>query len=539
MLRTRFCAVAIAAVVAAAGFSPHLAASASNQAGGLTDQQRASLLAIAADTWKFYAADVDPNTHLPLDNLRYAGGSAAPTGYGRYTSAANIGVYLWAVVAAKDLGLISSSQAQAQLVATLKEVARLKQSSGFLYQWYDTSSGAVIRNPGDINCATETTPTFDNCYFISNVDNGWYASGLIVVRQAMPELSGLVNRLIAPMNFGNFYDARAETHCNVNPAITGNQPTGQMFGGYYVGLPPDQGNNWQHYYHNGAFYSDPRISAYIGMGLHQMPGNVWWRSWRTLPPPAPYADCLSTDPNFSWQGQWPPSGYWQTYVDPQSGQSFNVWEGHYVYTHSTMTFVPTFAGGAFEGLMANEVVPETTWGPHSFGLADSRIAQVQIKYATEQLHYPVWGMSPSSTADDSGGYGGFGVEGLEFKYFGFGASASHPNQGLSQCHGCATEDVVTPHASFLALDVAPQEAYANIQALRANYPGVYGAAGFFDAVNPTTGSVGHRILVLDQSMIMAALDNALQNRAMQQHFAQDSVAWAAQTYLSMETFSIN
>jgi hypothetical protein len=538
MLRTRFCAVAIAAVVAAAGLSPHLAASASNQAGGLTDQQRASLLAIAADTWKFYATDVDPNTHLPLDNLTYAGGSAAPTGYGRYTSAANIGVYLWAVVAAKDLGLISSSQANTQLAATLSEVARLKQSSGFLYQWYDTSSGAVIRNPGDINCATEKTPTFDNCYFISNVDNGWYASGLIVVRQAMPELSGLVNRLIAPMNFGNFYDARAETHCNVNTAIKGNQPTGQMFGGYYVGLPPDQGDNWQHYYHNGAFYSDPRISAYIGMGLHQMPGNVWWRSWRTLPPPAPYADC-STDPDFSWQGQWPPSGSWQTYVDPQSGQQFNVWEGHYVYTHSTMTFVPTFAGGAFEGLMANEVVPETTWGPQSFGLADVRIAQVQIKYATENLHYPVWGMSPSSTADDSGGYGGFGVEGLKFKYFGSGATASHPNEGLSQCHGCATEDVVTPHASFLALDVAPQQAYANIQALRANYPGVYGAAGFFDAVNPTTGSVGHRILVLDQSMIMASLDNALQNRAMQQHFAQDPVAWAAHTYLSLETFSIN
>jgi hypothetical protein len=39
-------------------------------------------------------------------------------------------------------------------------------------------------------------------------------------------------------------------------------------------------------------------------------------------------------------------------------------------------------------------------------------------------------------------------------------------------------------------------------------------------------------------MIMAALDNALQNREMQQHFAQDPVAWAARMYLSMETFSI-
>jgi hypothetical protein len=505
---------------------------------GFTDAQRANLMSVARDTWNFYSADVDPSTHLPLDNLTYAGGSAVPTAYGRYTSAANIGVYLWAVVAANDLHLISRSDARAQLAATLTEVASLNRDNGFLYQWYDTTSGHVIRNPGDIDCTTETTPTFDNCFFISNVDNGWYASGLIVVRSAMPELKGLVDRLVAPMNFGLFYDARAETHCNVNPAIAGNQPTGQMYGGYYVDQPPDQGTNWQHYYHNGAFYSDPRISAYIGMGLHQMPGNVWWRSWRTLPPPAPYADCQTTDPDFSWQGQWPVPGSWQTYTDPQSGQPFNVWEGHYVYTGSSLAFVPTFAGGMFEGLMANEVVPETTWGPHSFGLADVRNAQVQIKYATEQLHYPVWGMSPSSIADDSGGYGGFGVEGLTFPYYGFGADANHPNQGLSQCHGCATEDVVTPHASFIALDVAPQQAYANIQALRTLYPGVYGPAGFFDAVNPTTGSVGHRDLVLDQSMIMAALDNALEDRAMQRHFAKDSVSWAAQTYLGLETMSI-
>ncbi len=174
-----------------------------------------------------------------------------------------------------------------------------------------------------------------------------------------------------------------------------------------------------------------------------------------------------------------------------------------------------------------------------FGLANLRNAQVQIKYSTEQLHAAVWGMSPSSTADDSGGYGGFGVEGLTFPYFGFGATADNPNLGLSQCHGCATEDVVTPHASFLALDVLPQQAYANIQALRTQYPGVYGVNGFFDAVNPTTGSVGHRYLVLDQSMIMAALDNALADRALQRHFAADAVSWAARTYLAAEHMSIS
>jgi hypothetical protein len=503
----------------------------------LTHSQRQDLRAIAARTWRFYSVAVDPATSLPLDNVTFAGGSSTPTDFGRYTSASNIGVYLWAVVAAKDLGLITRAQAHDRIEATLTEVQQLKRYDGFLYQWYDTTNGQLLTNPGGSDC-TETTPTFDNCFFISNVDNGWYASGLVVVRQALPELRQLVDSLIAPMNFGIFYDSRAETHCNTNPAVPGNQPTGQMYGGYYVGLPPDESGNWTHYYHNGALYSDPRISAYIGMGLHQMPGNVWWRSWRELPPPAPYSDCQSTDPDFSWQGQWPMPGSWQTYSDPQSGLQFPVWEGNYVYPGSDLSFIPTWAGGMFEALMANEVVPETSWGPESFGLADARTVQVQIKYATEELHSPVWGLSPSSTADDSGGYAGYGVEGLTFPYFGGGADASHPNEGLSQCHGCATEGVVTPHASFLALDVAPRQAYANISALRSQYPAVYGVDGFFDAVDPSTGAVGHRYLVLDQSMIMAALDNALENRAMQRYFAADPVAWAARTYLALERTSI-
>jgi hypothetical protein len=67
---------------------------------------------------------------------------------------------------------------------------------------------------------------------------------------------------------------------------------------------------------------------------------------------------------------------------------------------------------------------------------------------------------------------------------------------------------------------------------------VYGPDGFFDAVSPTTGAIGHRDLVLDQSMIMAALDNALRDRALQRDFARDPVSWAAQRYLSMETMSI-
>jgi hypothetical protein len=512
--RTRLAGIlAVGALLTAAFVAPQVTsaqAADGHAPSSLSAAQKTTLLGIARDTWAFFGKDVDPVTHLPLDNL----GPGAVRG--TYTSAANIGLYLEAVVSANDLKLIGRPEARSLISATLKTVATMQRSKGFLLQWYDTGTGRAIRNPGDIACATEPAPTQDNCSFLSAVDNGWYASGLMVVRQAMPELAPMVDSLIAPMDFSIFYDNRAQTSCNTNPAIAGNQPTGQMYGGYYVGQGPAG-------YHNGALYSDPRIAMYVGMGLHQMPGDVWWRTWRTLPP----KQC-ATDPDFSWQGQ-APTGYWTTINDPQSGKPFRVWEGHYTYPDTTLTHIPTWAGGMFEGLMANEIVPETAWGPRGLGLADIRLAQVQVKYATDALHLPVWGMSPSSTADDTGNYGVFGAEGQAFP----------AGSGLSQCSGCAAETTVTPHASFLALGVIPQAAYANIEKLRTLYPDIYSAdGGFFDAVNPTTGSVGHRRLVLDQSMIMIALDNALANNALRGHFASDPASWAAREYLGMETMSL-
>lgn len=498
----------------------------------LSATKQNALMKIARTSWKFYAEDIDRNTHLPLDNLTYAGGSATPTARGTYTSSANIGQYMWALVSASDLGLISKAEGTRLARQTLRTVSNLDMYKGFLYQWYNTDNGHVLLNPGQADCAT-TGGTFDNCSFVSNVDNGLYASGLVVARQAFPGVAHLAKELSNRMDFSLFYDNRAETHCNVNRDVQGNQPTGQMFGGYYKGSPPTEGDNWTHYYHNGALYSDPRISAYLGLGRHEMPGNVWWRSWRELPPPAPFADCAD-DPDFSWQGQWPMDGSWKNIKDPQSHKTFTVWEGAYKYTGTDLKYMPPFAGGMFEALMVNQVVPETSWGRHSFGLADRRIVEVQKRYAVDKLGYPVWGMSPSSTADDSGGYAGYGVAGKAFPYHGVGATAVDPNQRLAQCSDCADESVVTPHASFIALDPAPQAAYDNIMKMKTMFPDVYGSRGFYDALNPTTGAVGHRILVLDQSMIMASIDNALRDRALQRHFAADKVAAEARVYLGME-----
>jgi hypothetical protein len=142
----------------------------------------------------------------------------------------------------------------------------------------------------------------------------------------------------------------------------------------------------------------------------------------------------------------------------------------------------------------------------------------------------VWGMSPSSTADDTGNYGGFGVEGQAF-------GAGGP---LAWCTTCATENTVTPHASAIALPVLPQEAFSNLETLRSRYPGIYTSdGGFYDAVDPVTGSIGHRRLVLDQSMIMAAVDDAINGGALQKRFAADPESYAAKLYLGAEHMSIH
>jgi hypothetical protein len=74
--------------------------------------------------------------------------------------------------------------------------------------------------------------------------------------------------------------------------------------------------------------------------------------------------------------------------------------------------------------------------------------------------------------------------------------------------------------------------------LLALYPQIYGPYGFFDALDPVTGAVGHRYMDLDQSMIMAALDDVLDNHVLQQRFAADPIGQVDLKYLRAEQFSV-
>lgn len=444
----------------------------------LSPADRKALLGYARDTWKFFGAAVNPTTHLPNDNVGVDGAPQGP-----YTSPTDIGVYLWSVISARDLGLISGGTEQKMLGDTLAEVQKLQKYNGFLLSWYDTSNGQAITGPGG------GPITGLNGQFISTVDNGWYAAGLVEVRQSVPSLAHEATALLNAMNFNIFYDNGDES-TNVN--------AGQMYGGYTVGTGPAT-------FEYGMLYSETRIAAYIGMGTGQMPGDVWWRTWRTEPA--------------QFGQRQVPSGPTVTVTDPLSGKKFQVVEGH--YTYDGIDFVPSWGGDVFEGLMDDLVVPETQVAPQGFGANDVDYTKATIAYDTNTLGFGVWGLSPSSTPDDTGNYQAYGSQLL----------GTDPNPDY-------TQTAVTPHASFLALNVLPQQAWDNIQKMLSQFPQIYGPYGFFDALDPTTGSVAHRYLDLDQSMIMAALDDVLNNHVLQQRWSHDPIGKVDTRYLQAEKWSI-
>jgi hypothetical protein len=102
-----------------------------------------------------------------------------------------------------------------------------------------------------------------------------------------------------------------------------------------------------------------------------------------------------------------------------------------------------------------------------------------------------------------------------------------------------TNGVVTPHASFLALRYAPEQALGNLDRLRRHFPAIYDRWGFRDSVNVGTGAVSGSYLSLDQGMIMAAIADVLtaddDSRLM---WTDPQIALAIPSLLQRETFSI-
>ncbi|MDP8233583.1 MAG: glucoamylase family protein [Candidatus Saelkia tenebricola] len=130
-------------------------------------------------------------------------------------------------------------------------------------------------------------------------------------------------------------------------------------------------------------------------------------------------------------------------------------------------------------------------------------AKAQIQYAAE-LNYPVWGWSASEAPDG--------------RYLGWGSLKG---------------EVVTPHASVLAIEDFPLEVVANLRVLeelgvRAPFiiDGEEHDFGFRDSYNIETKDVCSEYLLLDQYMLFLSLANFLHNEVVRQSFSNDPVIQA-------------
>lgn len=413
-----------------------------------TDRQ--FMTRLARDTWRGLSAFIDRDHRLPVDNVRLG----ADPRVGDYTNITTVGLRMIAIVAARELTLVSDAEALAELRALFATLDRLEQHAGFFFNYYDTTSLERSSN------------------FVSFVDSSWLTAGLVVVRATFPELHATATRLIGAQDYDFFYD-----------------PTRQLMShGYYVHRAS------RSLFHYGVFYAESRLGSLIGIGKGDVPEEHWFRMVRTFPPAC------------RWQASQPVG---RRPKDVRGHAVFGGW-----YEWGGVRFVPSWGGSAFEALMPTLVLDEPRHAPENLGANDAAHASVQRRYTLETLGYPVWGMSPSATPSGVG-YGEYGVRVL--------GSLGYP------------PGAVTPHASALALAVAPAEAVANLRRLAERYD-MYGDFGLYDAVDPVSGEVARAYLALDQSMILIAAANYLKDGVVQRRFAADPIVAKVLPLLAAEKF---
>jgi hypothetical protein len=326
----------------------------------LGSDDRTLLETYARDTWNSIAASAE-HGDLPDDALRLTDKGWVASGL---SSPTDIAAYLWSVVAAEDMHLISREEASQRLARTLIVLSRLERSHGFFFNWYETKTGArAVLWPGGIPLRP----------FLSSVDNGWLAAALMVVGNTWPEFRKVTDDLLAPMDFQFFYDAYDPANPSVHPGL--------LYGGYW---PDDKTYTGFHY---GMLNTEPRIASYIGIARHNLPRDHYFRLIRSA---------------------------------AAQGATTRVYEGVPVIQGAQrylgLRVVPSWDGTMFEALMVPLFVPEAEWAAQSWGKNHPLYVKAQMEYGLHDARIGYWGHS--AAMDPSGGYRAFGVPGISAAFLG-------------------------------------------------------------------------------------------------------------------------
>lgn len=412
-----------------------------------------------------------------------------------YTSVTNIGAYMWSTVVARELGLIKNQEVVDRLGQTLRTLETMYRFKGQFNNWYNIET----RRPSDD-------------LFLSSVDNGWLATGLLIIKNGVPELQDQAAKLLDQMNFGMYY----------------NDKNGCLYRGYY----PNGGNSSCDNFTCGCYgtlNTEPRIASYIGISKRQLPQTHYFRLTRTEPD-----ECSA-----SW-AEMEPKGTTRKYM------GVTVYEGHFEYRGFKV--LPSWGGSMFEALMPALFVPEVEWGSQNWGINHGVYVKAQIDHGLNEAGYGYWGFSPS--VNPSGGYREYGVDSLGTNPTGYYSNNDNTgvDYGFPKCGRAAktspppsayTNGVVAPYAAFLALSFEPSKSLTNLRKMKRNFNIYKNRYGFFDAVNVQTKNVAKKFLSLDQGMIMAAIGNALANNVLQKLFSSEpGMEKYVKPLLEMEKFSV-
>lgn len=504
-VQKRFVWAATAVLAAGAMIAPSAAIAGGPHSG------RDPLVGYAKDTWASLDAMTDPTTGLPADNI-----TGDLTTSSEYTSPTNIGGYLWSTIVARDLRIISRSEAKQRLETTLATLGTLErhEPSGMYYNWYSPTDGHTL---------TVWPENGDTVYpFLSTVDNGWLAAALRVVAEAEPRLELTANALYDSMDFGWFHDLEAREGVSLNR------------GGFWVAPPGDgcavadnYGDDGADVYYTCHWYdttvSEARIATYLGIANGQIPATAYFGTYRTMPD----RGC-----DFGWQEQ-KPTGVTRDYL------GVSVFEGTYDYRG--MKIVPAWGGSMFEALMPDLFVPEASWGPRSWGINHPATVRAQVEHGLDEAGYGYWGFSPAS--NPMGGYREYGVEqvGISSNGYASDVESTDVDTGYEGCRDATNpaptfgDGVVTPHAAFLALPYDKQAVLENLAGMKADL-GAYGPGGFCDAVATGSGTIAERYLSLDQSMIMGAILNDQKRGALRDYFVDRDFERAIRPLVAQQQF---
>jgi len=196
----------------------------------------------------------------------------------------------------EELGIISADEAKARISNLITTLNKLDKWNGLFSNYYD-----VVTLKSDSQ----------QDKFISTVDNGWLATGLIVASQTFADLKPGLDLILNAMQFGELYNSIAgQLSIGYDPT------TSSMAGGVY-----------------GLIYTEIRPTLLIAIGKGDIPSAVWGRMTTAFPG------------DWTWQAQIPVNG---TYEYNVNGKTFH--------------YIPSWNGTMFEALGEDLDVSYFTFG---------------------------------------------------------------------------------------------------------------------------------------------------------------------------------